>query len=77
LFASDGSSSPKNAEEQGFGFQRLTAVIKESSAAIRNEICELSSRHREYSGGGFTPHDDRTLLYALDRHTSSDSPSST
>jgi len=36
LFASDGILESENAEEQEFGFQRLTAVIKEiSPAAIR------------------------------------------
>src|SRR6266403_1551739 len=75
LFASDGILESENAEEQEFGFQRLTAVIKEiSPLQSANEICDIIlNATDEYSGGGFTPHDDRTLLVMrLTDHTSSD-----
>ncbi len=75
LFASDGILESENAEEQEFGFQRLTAVIKEiSPLQSANEICEIIlNATDEYSGGGFTPHDDRTLLVMrLTDHTSGD-----
>src|SRR6266478_3471431 len=75
LFASDGILESENAEEQEFGFQRLTAVIKEiSPLQSANEICDIIlNATDEYSGGGFTTHDDRTLLVMrLTDHTSSD-----
>jgi sigma-B regulation protein RsbU (phosphoserine phosphatase) len=75
LFASDGILESENAEEQEFGFQRLTAVIQDiSPLQSANEICDIIlNATDEYSGGGFTPHDDRTLLVMrLTDHTSSD-----
>ncbi|HEY3638316.1 MAG TPA: PP2C family protein-serine/threonine phosphatase, partial [Rhizomicrobium sp.] len=75
LFASDGILESENAEEEEFGFQRLTAVIKDISLLqSASEICDIIlNATDEYSGGGFTPHDDRTLLVMrLTDHTSSD-----
>jgi phosphoserine phosphatase RsbU/P len=75
LFASDGILESENAEEQEFGVQRLTAVLKSiSPLQSASEICDIVlNATDEYSGGGFTPHDDRTLLVLrLTDHTSSD-----
>jgi sigma-B regulation protein RsbU (phosphoserine phosphatase) len=75
LFASDGILESANAEEQEFGVKRLTALLQTISPQLSSgEICELIlNATDEFSGGGFTPHDDRTLLVlrVID-HTSSD-----
>jgi sigma-B regulation protein RsbU (phosphoserine phosphatase) len=75
LFASDGILESENAEEQEFGLKRLTAVLKGiSPQQSASEICDIVlNATDEYSGGGFTPHDDRTLLVLrITDHTSSD-----
>jgi sigma-B regulation protein RsbU (phosphoserine phosphatase) len=75
LFASDGILESENAEEQEFGVKRLTALLQTISTQLSaNAICDLIlNATDEFSGGGFTPHDDRTLLVlrVID-HTSSD-----
>jgi sigma-B regulation protein RsbU (phosphoserine phosphatase) len=75
LFASDGILESENAEEQEFGLKRLTTVLtKVSPEQSASEICDLVlNATDEYSGGGFTPHDDRTLLVLrVTDHTSTD-----
>jgi phosphoserine phosphatase RsbU/P len=64
LFASDGILESENAEEQEFGLKRLTALLKTITPHhAASEICEIVlNATDEYSGGGFTPRDDRTLL---------------
>ena len=75
LFASDGILESENSEEQEFGVKRLTALLQTISTQLSaNAICDLIlNATDEFSGGGFTPHDDRTLLVlrVID-HTSSD-----
>jgi sigma-B regulation protein RsbU (phosphoserine phosphatase) len=75
LFASDGILESENSQQQEFGIARLTAVLESvSPAQTANEICELVlNATDEYSGGGFTPSDDRTLIVmrVID-HASSD-----
>ena len=75
LFASDGILESENAEQQEFGLKRLTTVLtKVSPEQSASEICDLVlNATDEYSGGGFTPHDDRTLLVLrVTDHTSTD-----
>jgi sigma-B regulation protein RsbU (phosphoserine phosphatase) len=74
LFASDGILESENAEQQEFGLKRLTAVLTSVSQQSASEICELIlNATDEYSGGGFMPHDDRTLLVLrVTDHTSND-----
>jgi sigma-B regulation protein RsbU (phosphoserine phosphatase) len=74
LFASDGILESENAEQQEFGLKRLTAVLTSVSQQSASEICDLIlNATDEYSGGGFMPHDDRTLLVLrVTDHTSND-----
>jgi sigma-B regulation protein RsbU (phosphoserine phosphatase) len=75
LFASDGILESQNAELQEFGLKRLSAVLTNvSPQQSASEICDLIlNATDEYSGGGFTPHDDRTLLVLrVTDHTSND-----
>jgi sigma-B regulation protein RsbU (phosphoserine phosphatase) len=75
LFASDGILESENADQQEFGVKRLSALLQTiSPGQSANEICDLVlNATDEYSGGGFTPHDDRTLLVLrVTDHTSSD-----
>jgi sigma-B regulation protein RsbU (phosphoserine phosphatase) len=75
LFASDGILESENDAQEEFGFARLNALLKsitpEQSA---NEICNLVLDATDaYSGGGFTPTDDRTLIVLrITDHASSD-----
>jgi sigma-B regulation protein RsbU (phosphoserine phosphatase) len=64
LFASDGILESENAQEEEFGVKRLSALLQTVSPRhSASEICDLIlNATDEYSGGGFTPHDDRTLL---------------
>ncbi len=64
LFASDGILESENHKEQEFGAQRLKALLQTVSPQhSASEICDLIlNATDEYSGGGFAPHDDRTLL---------------
>jgi sigma-B regulation protein RsbU (phosphoserine phosphatase) len=75
LFASDGILESENAAQQEFGLKRLTAVLKHIAPhQSASEICDLIlNATDEYSGGGFTPSDDRTLLVLrVNDHTSND-----
>jgi len=75
MFASDGILESENAEQQEFGLARLSAVLKNvSPQQSASEICDLVlNAANDYSGGGFTPADDRTLLVLrLTDHNSSD-----
>jgi len=75
LFASDGILESENADQQEFGVKRLSALLQTiTPGQSANEICDLVlNATDEYSGGGFTPHDDRTLLVLrVTDHTSSD-----
>jgi phosphoserine phosphatase RsbU/P len=75
LFASDGILESENAERQEFGFTRLRAILKkvspqQSASEIRDLVLDATD---EYSGGGFAPADDRTLLVLrVTDHTSTD-----
>jgi len=75
LFASDGILESENHKEQEFGAQRLRALLQTvSPQQSASEICDLILNATDaYSGGGFAPHDDRTLLVlrVID-HSSSD-----
>src|SRR5229473_2385229 len=75
LFASDGILESENHKEQEFGAQRLRALLQTvSPQQSASEICDLILNATDaYSGGGFAPHDDRTLLVlrVID-HASSD-----
>jgi len=64
LFASDGILESENHKEQEFGAQRLKALLQTVSPQhSASEIFDLIlNATDEYSGGGFAPHDDRTLL---------------
>jgi phosphoserine phosphatase RsbU/P len=75
LFASDGILEAENAQQQEFGLKRLIAVLKTiSPQQAASEICEIVlNATDEYTGGGFTPSDDRTLLVLrLTDHDSND-----
>jgi sigma-B regulation protein RsbU (phosphoserine phosphatase) len=75
MFASDGILESENSAEQEFGLTRLTAVLKSiSPLQSASEICDMVlNATDEYSGGGFTPSDDRTLLVLrVTESTSSD-----
>ena len=75
LFASDGILESENSQEEEFGLQRLSAVLTSiSPLQSASEICEIIlNATDEYSGGGFTPSDDRTLLVLrVTDHTSGD-----
>src|SRR5258708_1754955 len=75
LFASDGILESENHKEQEFGAQRLRALLQTvSPQQSASEICDLIlNATDEYSGGGFAPSADRTLLVlrVID-HSSSD-----
>src|SRR6266851_3877798 len=75
LFASDGILESENHKEQEFGAQRLRALLQTvSPQQSASEICDLILNATDaYSGGGFAPHDDRTLLVLrVFDHASSD-----
>ena len=75
VFASDGILESENSEEQEFGLARFTSVLEGVSPQLSaSEICDLVLNATDaYSGGGFTPSDDRTLLVLrLTDHTSTD-----
>jgi phosphoserine phosphatase RsbU/P len=75
LFASDGILESENAEQQEFGFARLKSILnKVSPRQSASEICDLVLDATDrYSGGGFSPADDRTLLVLrVTDHTSTD-----
>ena len=75
LFASDGILESENSQEQEFGIARLSALLESvSPEQPASEICDLVLNATDaYSGGGFTPSDDRTLLVLrLTDHTSTD-----
>jgi sigma-B regulation protein RsbU (phosphoserine phosphatase) len=75
LFASDGILESEDSEDKEFGVERLTALLQTVSRQLSaSAICDLIlNATDEFSGGGFTPHDDRTLLVlrVID-HTASD-----
>ena len=61
--------------QEEFGLKRLSAVLQGVSPQMSaSEICDLVlNAANDYSGGGFTPADDRTLLVLrMTDHTSSD-----
>jgi phosphoserine phosphatase RsbU/P len=64
LFASDGILESEDARQVQFGMTRLSAILKNLSPQhSASEICDLVLDATDvYSGGGFTPADDRTLL---------------
>ena len=64
LFASDGILESENADQQEFGLQRLTAVLEELSPRhTAKEIAErILDATEAYTGDGFAPGDDRTLV---------------
>jgi phosphoserine phosphatase RsbU/P len=75
VFASDGILESENSEQQEFGLARFTSVLEGISPQLSaSEICDLVLNATDaYSGGGFTPSDDRTLLVLrLTDHTSTD-----
>jgi sigma-B regulation protein RsbU (phosphoserine phosphatase) len=75
LFASDGILESENSKEEEFGPSRLNAVLQSISAEhSASEITDkVLGATNEHSGGGFAPHDDRTLLVLrLTDHSSSD-----
>jgi sigma-B regulation protein RsbU (phosphoserine phosphatase) len=75
MFASDGILESENADQQEFGLKRLSAVLQGVSPLMSaSEICDVVlNAANDYSGGGFTPADDRTLLVLrVTDHTSSD-----
>ena len=64
LFASDGILESENAQQEEFGFDRLSAVLasvspKHSASDIADKIMAATNHH---SGEGVAPGDDRTLL---------------
>ena len=75
LFASDGILESENKEQEEFGPERLSAVLQTvSSEHLASNVADLVlTATDEFAGGGFAPHDDRTLLVlrVMD-HTSSD-----
>jgi sigma-B regulation protein RsbU (phosphoserine phosphatase) len=64
LFASDGILESENADQEEFGPQRLSEILKGVSA--EHSASEVSDKilaaTEKYSGVGIPPHDDRTLL---------------
>jgi len=75
LFASDGILESEDSQEMEFGIARLSTLLESvSPQQSASEICDLVLNATDaYSGGGFTPSDDRTLLVLrLTDHTSSD-----
>ena len=75
LFASDGILESENVEQQEFGFARLKAVLKRiSPRQSATEVCDLVlDATEQYTGPGFLPADDRTLLVLrVTDHTSTD-----
>jgi sigma-B regulation protein RsbU (phosphoserine phosphatase) len=75
LFASDGILESENAQQEEFGFDRLSAVLasvspKHSASDIADKIMAATNHH---SGEGVAPGDDRTLLVLrVTDHSSSD-----
>ena len=75
LFASDGILESENAQQEEFGFDRLSAVLasvspKHSASDIADKIMAATNHHR---GEGVAPGDDRTLLVLrVTDHSSSD-----
>jgi sigma-B regulation protein RsbU (phosphoserine phosphatase) len=75
LFASDGILESENAQQEEFGFDRLSAVLesvspKHSASDIADKIMAATNHH---SGEGGAPGDDRTLLVLrITDHSSSD-----
>lgn len=75
LFASDGILESENAQQEEFGFDRLSAVLagvspKHSASDIADKIMAATNHH---SGEGVAPGDDRTLLVLrITDHSSSD-----
>ena len=75
LFASDGILESENAQQEAFGFDRLSAVLasvspKHSASDIADKIMAATNHH---SGEGVAPGDDRTLLVLrITDHSSSD-----
>jgi phosphoserine phosphatase RsbU/P len=75
LFASDGILESENAQQEEFGFDRLSAVLasvspKHSASDVADKIMTATNHH---SGEGVAPGDDRTLLVLrVTDHSSSD-----
>jgi phosphoserine phosphatase RsbU/P len=75
LFASDGILESENAQQEEFGFDRLSAVLasvspKHSASDIADKIMAATNHYR---GEGVAPGDDRTLLVLrVTDHSSSD-----
>jgi phosphoserine phosphatase RsbU/P len=64
VFASDGILESMNAQDQPFGFERLTEVLRDrapghSAESISTAILEATD---EFSGRPMEAHDDRTLV---------------
>jgi sigma-B regulation protein RsbU (phosphoserine phosphatase) len=75
LFTSDGVLDSENADGQDFGMKGLSSILRGVSprhTAI--EICDkILTATDNHSGGGHSPHDDRTLLVLrVTDHNSSD-----
>src|SRR5260370_17510748 len=73
MFASDGILESENANQEEFGLKRLSAVLQGVSPQMSaSEICDLVlNAANDYSGGGFTPADHRTLLLLPVTHPTS------
>jgi sigma-B regulation protein RsbU (phosphoserine phosphatase) len=75
LLASDGILESENHNQEEFGPERLSAVLrgvspKHSASEVANLVLDATD---EFSGVGVAPHDDRTLLVLrVTDHTSSD-----
>jgi sigma-B regulation protein RsbU (phosphoserine phosphatase) len=75
LLASDGILESEDAAQVEFGIRRLSHLLETISPDLSaSEICNLVLDATDaYSGGGFTPADDRTLIVLrLTDHTSTD-----
>ena len=64
MFASDGILESENHEKEEFGPERLSALLRTvSSSQSASDVAEMVLNVTEdFSGIGFMPHDDRTLL---------------
>jgi sigma-B regulation protein RsbU (phosphoserine phosphatase) len=75
LFASDGILESENHDKEEFGPERLDAVLRtitleHSASDVADQVLNATD---EFSGKGYAPHDDRTLLVLrVTDHSSSD-----
>jgi phosphoserine phosphatase RsbU/P len=75
LFASDGILESANADQEEFGFDRLSSVLNSLSPRQSAEeiAASILAATDDYSGAGIAPFDDRTLLVLrLTDHDSTD-----